>query len=110
MMGSLGHSKGFGKFLKVRLYGFPAWFLRRTYCLLQIPGWGRKLRTMIDWTFAQLFRPNIVKVSLDSETALLLREVALGDAAAGQQEEGGGRTDSTTVGGPLALAQSKSEG
>ena len=104
MMGSLGHSKGFGKLLKVRLHGFPAWFIRRTYYLVQIPGWGRKLRTMIDWTFALLFRPDIVKVSLDSETALLLREVALGDAAAGQQEEGGARTDSATAGSPLALA------
>jgi NADH dehydrogenase len=107
MMGSLGHSKGFGKFLKVRLHGFPAWFIRRTYYLLQIPGWDRKLRTMIDWTFAMLFRPDIVKVSLDSETALLLREVALGDAAARQQEECGGRTDSTAAGSPLTLAQSE---
>jgi NADH:ubiquinone reductase (H+-translocating) len=107
MMGSLGHSKGFGKLLKVRLHGFPAWFIRRTYYLLQVPGWGRKLRVMIDWTFALLFRPDVVKVGLDSETALLLREVALGDAAAGQQEEGGGRTHSTTAGCPLALAQSE---
>jgi len=107
MMGSLGHSKGFGKLFKVRLHGFPAWFIRRTYYLLQIPGWGRKLRTMIDWTFALLFRPDIVKISLDSETALLLREVALGDAAAGQWEEGRGLTDSTTAGSPLALAQSE---
>jgi NADH:ubiquinone reductase (H+-translocating) len=106
-MGSLGHGKGFGKLLKLRVRGFPAWFLRRTYYLLQVPGWGRKLRVMIDWTFALLFRPDIVKLSLDSETALLLREVALGDAAAGQQQEGGGRTDSTTAGSPLALAQSE---
>ncbi len=88
MMGSLGHGKGFGKFLKVRLHGFPAWFLRRTYYLLQIPGWGRELRTMIDWTFALLFRPDVVKVGLDSETALLLREVALADAAVGREDEG----------------------
>jgi NADH:ubiquinone reductase (H+-translocating) len=86
MMGSLGHSKGFGKFLKVRVRGFPAWFIRRTYYLLQVPGWGRKLRVMIDWTFALLFRPDVVKVGLESETALLLREVALGDAAFGQPE------------------------
>jgi len=75
MMGSLGHSKAFGQLLKVRLRGFPAWFVRRTYYLLQMPGWGRRLRIMIDWTFALLFRPDIVKISLDSETALLLREV-----------------------------------
>ena len=79
MMGSLGHSKAFGQLLKVRLRGFPAWFVRRTYYLLQMPGWGRRLRIMIDWTFALLFRPDIVKIGLDSETALLLREVVATD-------------------------------
>jgi hypothetical protein len=67
-----------------------------------MPGWGRKLRILIDWTFALLFRPDVVKVGLDSETALLLREVALGDAAAGRREEGDARTDSATDGSPLA--------
>ena len=52
--------------------------LRRTYYLLQMPGWGRRLRILIDWTFALLFRPDIVKIGLDSETALLLREVTEG--------------------------------
>ena len=78
MMGSLGHSNGFGQLLKVRVHGFPAWFIRRTYYLLQMPGWSRRLRIMIDWTFALLFRPDIVKVGLDSETASLLREVRSG--------------------------------
>ncbi len=103
MMGSLGHGKGFGQLLKVRVYGFPAWLIRRTYYLLQMPGWGRRLRIMIDWTFALLFRPDVVKVGLDSETALLLRELAPGDTAAGEQEEGGARTDPATDGSPLAL-------
>jgi NADH dehydrogenase len=67
MMGSLGHSRAFGKFLKVRLRGVLAWFVRRTYYLLQMPGWRRRLRIVIDWTFALLFRPDIVKISLDSE-------------------------------------------
>jgi NADH dehydrogenase len=49
MMGSLGHSKGFGQLLKVRVRGVLAWFVRRTYYLLQMPGWGRRLRIMIDW-------------------------------------------------------------
>jgi NADH dehydrogenase len=72
MMGSLGHSKAFGQLLKVRVRGVLAWFVRRTYYLLQMPGWGRRLRIVIDWTFALLFRPDIVKISLDSEAALLL--------------------------------------
>ena len=76
MMGSLGHSKAFGKLLKLRVRGVPAWFVRRTYYLLQMPGWRRRLRIMIDWFFALLFRPDIVKINLDSESALLLREAA----------------------------------
>jgi NADH dehydrogenase len=74
MMGSLGHSKAFGQLLKVRVHGVVAWFVRRTYYLLQMPGWSRRLRIMIDWTFALLFRPDIVKISLDSEVEMLVRE------------------------------------
>src|SRR5437764_2953268 len=67
MMGSLGHNKGFGQLINVRVRGRLAWFVRRTYYLLQMPGWRRRLRIMIDWTFALLFRPDVVKISLDSE-------------------------------------------
>jgi NADH dehydrogenase len=78
MMGSLGHSRAFGQLLKLRVHGVVAWFVRRTYYLHQMPGWSRRLRIMIDWTFAFLFRPDIVKISLDSETVSLLRETAAG--------------------------------
>ena len=79
MMGSLGHNMGFAQFLKIRMRGRPAWFARRTYYLLQMPGWSRRLRMIIDWTFGLLFRPDVVKVGLDTETASLLREVAIRD-------------------------------
>jgi NADH dehydrogenase len=69
MMGSLGHGKAFGQLLKVRVHGVLAWFVRRTYYLFQMPGWSRRLRIMIDWTFALLFRPDVVKLSLESEPA-----------------------------------------
>jgi NADH dehydrogenase len=75
MMGSLGHNKAFGQLLKVKVRGVPAWFIRRTYYLLQMPGWSRRLRIMIDWTFALFFRPNIVKISLDSEVAGWMRQL-----------------------------------
>jgi NADH dehydrogenase len=87
MMGSLGHGKAFGQLLKVRVRGILAWFVRRTYYLLQMPGWGRRLRIMIDWTFALLFRPDIVKISLDSEAALLLRGAAAGGTVADLREQ-----------------------
>jgi NADH dehydrogenase len=76
MMGSLGHSKAFGQLLGMRVRSVLAWFIRRTYYLLQMPTWRRRLRIMIDWTFALLFRPDIVKISLDSEAALPPDKVA----------------------------------
>jgi NADH dehydrogenase len=107
MMGSLGHYMGFAQLLKIRMHGFPAWFIRRTYYLMQMPGWIRRLRIMIDWTFGLLFRPDIVKVGLDSETALLLRELSLDDTATGHSEDGGAGTESAIVGSPLAVAPSE---
>jgi hypothetical protein len=44
---------------------------------------------MSDWTFPLLFRPDIVKINLDSETILLLRETA--GAASGAIAAPGGR-------------------
>jgi NADH dehydrogenase len=77
MMGSLGHGQAFGQLLKVRVRGVLAWFVRRTYYLLQMPGWTRRLRIVVDWTFALFFRPDIVKINLDTEAASRLREAGL---------------------------------
>jgi NADH:ubiquinone reductase (H+-translocating) len=108
MMGSLGHGKAFGQLLKVKVRGVLAWFVRRTYYLLQMPGRGRRLRIMIDWTFALLFRPDIVKISLESEAALILREAAdegwlarsPDGSFSGNRLDNGHRADSRQVGGP----------
>jgi NADH dehydrogenase len=67
MMGSLGHCDAFGMLLNVRVRGVLAWIVRRMYYLLQMPGWHRRLRIMIDWSFALLFRPDIVKISMGSD-------------------------------------------
>ncbi len=80
IMASLGHARGLGKVLKVPLYGFLAWWARRTYYLVQMPRFSRRLRIVIDWTSALVFRPDIVKVDLASERALLLRDQAAGAA------------------------------
>jgi NADH dehydrogenase len=88
IMGSLGHGKAFGQLLRVRVHGIVAWFVRRTYYLLQMPGWSRRLRIMIDWTFALLFSPDVVKISLDSEVALLLHEAAVSTVPARDQAAG----------------------
>ena len=82
VMGSLGHGKGFAQFLKIRLRGFPAWFIRHTYYLLQMPGWNRRLRLVTDWIFALLFRPDVTKLTPDGATASRLRDLAAAEAAA----------------------------
>jgi NADH dehydrogenase len=99
MMGSLGHSRAFGQLIKLRVHGVLAWFVRRTYYLLQMPGWSRRLRIMIDWIFAALFRPDIVKISLDSETISLLREAAAGAGHAnGRTETSYGSAEPSSAG------------
>jgi NADH:ubiquinone reductase (H+-translocating) len=98
MMGSLGHGKAFGQLLKLRVHGVVAWFVRRTYYLFQMPGWWRRLRIMIDWSFALLFRPDVVKISLDSEAASTLREVVPGSHPAVNSGSGGQSPRATTDG------------
>ena len=96
MMGSLGHCKAFGQLIKVRVRGVPAWLVRRTYYLLQMPGWRRRLRIMIDWFFALLFQPDIVKISLDSEAAERSRDRAEAGAVAEPLEHAAARIGADT--------------
>jgi NADH dehydrogenase len=91
MMGSLGRCKAFGTLLGVQVRGFPAWFVRQTYYLLQMPGWVRRLRIMIDWTFALLFRPDVVKINLDTEAALSYEAAAEATAASQPPQPGQAR-------------------
>jgi NADH dehydrogenase len=101
MMGSLGHARAFGQMLGVRVRGILAWFVRRTYYLLQMPGWARRLRIMCDWAFALLFRPDIVKISLEGERDMFLRAAAADSAAAsGQAGAGPGPAGPTPAGAP----------
>ena len=49
IMGSLGAGKGLGTFLKVRMRGLLAWWARRAYYLMTMPGWDRRFRILTDW-------------------------------------------------------------
>ena len=73
-MASLGHSRAVAQVMGVRLTGFIAWWFRRTYYLLQMPRWDRRLRIVLDWTIALFFRPDITKVDLSVEHDQLLRD------------------------------------
>ena len=66
-MASLGHSRAVVEFFGMRLTGFIAWWIRRTYYLFQMPRWDRRFRMILDWTVALFFRPDITKVDLAIE-------------------------------------------
>jgi NADH dehydrogenase len=66
-MASLGHTRAVALACGVRLTGFVAWWLRRTYYLFQMPRWDRRLRIVLDWTVALFFRPDITRVELRVE-------------------------------------------
>jgi NADH dehydrogenase len=72
-MASLGHTRAVALVMGVRLTGFLAWWIRRTYYLFQMPRWERRLRIVLDWTVALFFRPDITKVELRVEREQVAR-------------------------------------
>ena len=77
-LASLGHSQAVAQVFGVRITGFVAWWLRRTYYLFEMPRWDRRLRIVLDWTVALFFRPDITKVDLSVEQDQTRRNCAAG--------------------------------
>lgn len=70
MLAGLGHHDGAGRLLGIPVRGFLAWWIVRTYHLLQLPTLSRKLRVVLDWTIALFFRRDIAALgSLQIATA-----------------------------------------
>src|SRR5947208_7587282 len=61
---TLGRYKGIAEVLRLRLRGFPGWFVTRTYHLYQLPLLTRKLRVVVDWTTALFFRRDIAELGM----------------------------------------------
>jgi NADH dehydrogenase len=57
---SLGLYRGVAEIYGIRLTGFLAWFMHRTYHLSRMPTFNRKVRIVADWTAALLFRREVV--------------------------------------------------
>jgi NADH dehydrogenase len=62
MLCSLGHYRGVADPLGIRIRGFPAWFLHRSYHLLYMPTLARKVRIALDWTVALLFPRDLAQL------------------------------------------------
>jgi NADH dehydrogenase len=59
---SLGLYRGVAEIYGIKLRGFPAWFMHRTYHVSRMPTLNRKVRIIADWTGALLFRREIVSL------------------------------------------------
>jgi NADH dehydrogenase len=55
VVAELGHRQAVAITLGIRWRGRPAWLIARSYHLLLMPGFGRRLRLLIDWNVALLF-------------------------------------------------------
>jgi NADH dehydrogenase len=52
---SLGRYQGVAEVRGLRFRGFLGWFLHRSYHLLAMPTWTRRVKIALDWTVALLF-------------------------------------------------------
>jgi NADH dehydrogenase len=64
MLVSLGRFKGVGEIFGIKVSGFVAWFLWRSYYLLRLPTLDRKIRVALDWTLDFLLKRDIVEISV----------------------------------------------
>lgn len=97
-MASLGHTRAVARVLGVRLTGFPAWWIRRTYYLFQMPRWDRRFRIVLDWTVALFFRPDITKVDLQVEQEQVLQARGMTKEGIGVETRSGRSAQRRTAG------------
>ena len=63
----LGRHKGVASVMGLKLRGFPAWFVARSYHLAAMPGTRRRARLMSDWTLAMLFARDSAELGTPAE-------------------------------------------
>ena len=63
-LAALGHFKGAAKLGTFEIRGFLAWWIWRTYYLMQMRGMARKIRIVLDWTIALFFKTDVVQLDL----------------------------------------------
>lgn len=59
---SLGLHKGVAQVYGIKIRGFVAWFMHRTYHLSRMPTFNRKVRIVLDWTLALFFKREAVSL------------------------------------------------
>ena len=66
-LAALGHATGVGRIGRLKVYGFLAWWLWRSFYLLQMPRWNRRARIAFDWTISLFFKNDIVELDVQPD-------------------------------------------
>jgi NADH dehydrogenase len=66
-LAALGHRTGVGSIGMFKVRGFVAWWIWRTFYLLQMPRWNRRARIAFDWTISLLFKNDIVELDVQTD-------------------------------------------
>jgi NADH dehydrogenase len=61
---ALGHRSAIAYIRGISISGVVAWWMWRTYYLMQLPRWNRRLRVMFDWTVDLFFPPELVQLKV----------------------------------------------
>jgi NADH dehydrogenase FAD-containing subunit len=61
-MAEIGKRTGVGDILGLKVYGFVAWWIWRTYYLATLPTVEKKIRVMVDWTIDLFFKRDVTKL------------------------------------------------
>jgi NADH dehydrogenase len=64
MLVSLGRFRGVGEVKAIRVSGFIAWFLWRSYYLLRLPSFERRVRVALDWGLELFIAHDVVEISM----------------------------------------------
>jgi NADH dehydrogenase len=59
---SLGLHKGVAQVYGIKITGWSAWFMHRSYHVSRIPSLNRKVRVIIDWTLALFLKREVVSL------------------------------------------------
>ena len=90
-LASLGQFKGVGKVYKFKIKGFIAWWVWRSYYLMQMPRINRQIRIMLDWTITLFFKNDLVKMDVacrpPAKPRRAVDEEETGQVVAAQRED-----------------------
>ncbi|MDA8369966.1 MAG: NAD(P)/FAD-dependent oxidoreductase [Nocardiopsaceae bacterium] len=83
----LGLHKGVAQTYGIKVKGWPAWFMHRTYHGAKVPTFNRKLRVVADWTLALFLKRETVSLATVEQPRAAFELAALDDLPPADREK-----------------------